>query len=57
MISSYRESFEEKAHLGGDLVGQRTDRMGGEPVDEVAYAWRDLEAPLVRRRLAPEEEG
>ena len=43
--------------LGGDVVGQRTDRMGGEPVDEVAYAWRDLDAPLVRRRLAPEEEG
>ena len=43
--------------LGGDLVGHRTDRMGGEPVDEVAYAWRDLDAPLVRRRLAPEEEG
>ena len=36
--------------LGGDLVGQRTDRMGGEPVDEVAYAWRDLDAPLVRRK-------
>ena len=43
--------------LGGDVVGQRTDHMGGEPVDEVAYAWRDLDAPLVRRRLAPEEEG
>ena len=43
--------------LGGDVVGHRTDRMGGEPVDEVAYAWRDLDAPLVRRRLAPEEEG
>lgn len=43
--------------LGGDPVGGRTDRMGGEPVEEVAYAWRDLDAPLVRRRLAPEEEG
>jgi len=42
--------------LGGDVVGHRTDRMGGEPVDEVAYAWRDLDAPLVRRKLAPEEE-
>ena len=29
--------------------------MGGEDVEEVAYAWRDLEAPLVRRRLATEE--
>ena len=43
--------------LGGDLVGHRSDRMGGEPVEEVAYAWRDLDAPLVRRKLAPEEEG
>ncbi|CAN5491192.1 hypothetical protein BH10PSE6_BH10PSE6_28550 [soil metagenome] len=43
--------------LGGALVGHRIDKMGGEAVEEVAYAWRDLEAPLVRRRLAPEEEG
>ena len=43
--------------LGGAPVGSRTDRMGGETVEEVAYAWRDLDAPLVRRRLAPEEEG
>jgi GNAT superfamily N-acetyltransferase len=43
--------------LGGDPVGHRTDRMGGEEVEEVAYAWRDLDAPLVRRKLAPEEEG
>jgi len=42
--------------LGGDLVGQRTDTFAGVDVDEVAYAWRDLEAPLVRRRLAPEED-
>ena len=39
--------------LGGELVGQRTDTFTGVDVDEVAYAWRDLEAPLVRRRLAP----
>jgi ribosomal protein S18 acetylase RimI-like enzyme len=39
--------------LGGALVGQRTDTFAGVDVDEVAYAWRDLAAPLVRRRLAP----
>ena len=39
--------------LGGELVGQRTDTFAGVDVDEVAYAWRDLAAPLVRRRLAP----
>lgn len=43
--------------LGGALVGRRTDRMGSTEVEEAAYAWRDLEAPLIRRRLAPEAEG
>ncbi len=43
--------------LGGAPVGRRADRMAGTAVEEVAYAWRDLDAPLVRRRLAPEEEG
>jgi ribosomal protein S18 acetylase RimI-like enzyme len=43
--------------LGGTVVGRRVDRMAGTEVDEVAYAWRDLEAPLIRRKLAPEEEG
>ena len=43
--------------LGGDRVGHRVDRLGGSAVDEIAYAWRDLEAPLIRRKLAPEEEG
>ena len=43
--------------LGGARVGHRVDRMGGTEVEEVAYAWRDLDAPLIRRRLAPEEEG
>src|SRR5436190_6130455 len=42
--------------LGGDRVGHRVDRLGGSAVDEIAYAWRDLEAPLIRRKLAPEEE-
>jgi ribosomal protein S18 acetylase RimI-like enzyme len=42
--------------LGGAVVGHRLDRMSGTEVEEVAYAWRDLEAPLIRRRLAPEEE-
>jgi ribosomal protein S18 acetylase RimI-like enzyme len=41
--------------LGGAPVGRRADRMAGTEVEEVAYAWRDLDAPLVRRRLAPEE--
>jgi ribosomal protein S18 acetylase RimI-like enzyme len=41
--------------LGGGVVGRRIDRMGGTEVDEVAYAWRDLEMPLIRRKLAPEE--
>jgi ribosomal protein S18 acetylase RimI-like enzyme len=43
--------------LGGALVGRRTDRMSGTEVEEAAYAWRDLEAPLIRRKLAPEAEG
>ena len=43
--------------LGGALVGRRTDRMSGTEVEEAAYAWRDLDAPLIRRKLAPEEEG
>ena len=42
--------------MGGRFVGQRTDTMAGQDVDEVAYAWRDLETPLVRRRLAPDQE-
>jgi len=41
--------------LGGALVGQRIDTMAGRDVEEVAYAWRDLDLPLVRRRLAPEQ--
>ena len=41
--------------LGGARVGERTDTMAGQDVDEVAYAWRDLDAPLVRRKLAPDE--
>ena len=42
--------------LGGAVVGRRTDRIGSTEVEEVSYAWRDLEAPLIRRRLAPEQE-
>jgi ribosomal protein S18 acetylase RimI-like enzyme len=38
--------------LGGQQVGERTDTFSGVDVDEVAYAWRDLEAPVVRRKLA-----
>ena len=43
--------------LGGTLVGERTDTFAGADVDEVAYAWRDLAAPLVRRRLAPDAQS
>jgi GNAT superfamily N-acetyltransferase len=38
--------------LGGERVGQRIDTLAGVDVEEIAYAWRDLETPLVRRRLA-----
>ncbi len=41
--------------LGGAPVGRRAERMGAANVEEVAYAWRDLDAPLIRRKLAPEE--
>jgi ribosomal protein S18 acetylase RimI-like enzyme len=40
--------------LGGQRVGEREDTFAGSDVDEVAYAWRDLEAPLMRRKLAPD---
>lgn len=40
--------------LGGERVGERVDTLGGTDVDEIAYAWRDLGAPLIRRRLAAE---
>jgi ribosomal protein S18 acetylase RimI-like enzyme len=38
--------------LGGERVGDRIDTMAGRDVEEVAYAWRDLDRPLERRRLA-----
>jgi ribosomal protein S18 acetylase RimI-like enzyme len=41
--------------LGGAVVGQRVDTMSGQDVEEVAYVWRNLDPPLVRRRLAPED--
>ncbi len=41
--------------MGGEIVGHRREPFAGTAVDEVAYAWRDLELPLVRHRLAPEE--
>ena len=41
--------------LGGERVGERVDTMGGTDVDEVAYAWRNLGAPLIRRRLAADD--
>ena len=42
--------------MGGRIVGAQRDRFAGTSVNEIAYAWRDLELPLVRRRLAPEED-
>jgi ribosomal protein S18 acetylase RimI-like enzyme len=41
--------------LGGERVGERIDTLSGVDVEEIAFAWRDLEAPLVRRKLATEE--
>ena len=42
--------------LGGEPVGERVDTMAGADVEEMAFAWRNLEAPLVRRKLATEED-
>ena len=41
--------------MGGERVGQRVDTLAGADVEEIAYAWHDLTAPLVRRKLATEE--
>jgi hypothetical protein len=41
--------------MGGERVGQRVDTLAGRDVEEVAFAWRDLDVPLVRRKLATEE--
>lgn len=41
--------------LGGERVGERIDSLSGVDVEEVAYAWRSLTVPLVRRRLAAED--
>jgi ribosomal protein S18 acetylase RimI-like enzyme len=41
--------------LGGERVGQRVDTLAGADVEEIAYAWHDLTAPLARRKLATEE--
>jgi ribosomal protein S18 acetylase RimI-like enzyme len=41
--------------LGGQQVGHRIDTLAGADVEELAYVWRDLEAPLIRRKLATEE--
>jgi ribosomal protein S18 acetylase RimI-like enzyme len=41
--------------LGGERVGERIDTLSGVDVEEIAYAWRGLAVPLVRRRLAAEE--
>ncbi len=43
--------------LGGEKVGERVDTLAGTEVDEIAYAWRDLARPLVRRRLADSSDG
>ncbi|MDI1265553.1 MAG: GNAT family N-acetyltransferase [bacterium] len=41
--------------LGGERVGERIDTLSGTDVEEVAFAWRSLTVPLVRRRLAAED--
>ena len=41
--------------LGGERVGERIDTLSGVDVEEIAYAWRSLTVPLVRRRLAAED--
>lgn len=41
--------------LGGERVGERTDTLSGVDVEEIAYAWRSLSVPLIRRRLAAED--
>jgi ribosomal protein S18 acetylase RimI-like enzyme len=41
--------------MGGQRCGQRIDTLAGRDVEEVAFAWRDLDMPLVRRKLATEE--
>ena len=41
--------------MGGARCGERIDTMAGKDVEEVAYAWRNLDAPLIRRKLAAED--
>jgi ribosomal protein S18 acetylase RimI-like enzyme len=41
--------------MGGRIVGAQRDRFAGTSVSEIAYAWRHLELPLFRRKLAPED--
>lgn len=41
--------------LGGERVGERVDTLGGVDVEEMAFVWHDLAAPLIRRKLATEE--
>jgi ribosomal protein S18 acetylase RimI-like enzyme len=42
--------------MGGERVGDRIDTMAGTDVEEIAFAWRSLTVPLVRRKLATEED-
>jgi ribosomal protein S18 acetylase RimI-like enzyme len=41
--------------LGGERIGHRVDTMAGVDVEELAFAWRDLTVPLIRRKLATED--
>ncbi|MCX7365759.1 MAG: GNAT family N-acetyltransferase [Alphaproteobacteria bacterium] len=41
--------------MGGGFAGQRTDTMAGQDVEEIAFVWRNLAMPLMRRKLAPED--
>jgi ribosomal protein S18 acetylase RimI-like enzyme len=42
--------------MGGRIVGAQRERFAGASVGEIAYAWHKLDLPLVRRKLAPEED-
>ena len=42
--------------MGGTTIGRRREPFAGTNVEEVAYVWHDLTAPLVRRKLAPEQD-
>ena len=56
MLADNPTRFFYEGHGRRAASASRRDTFAGTDVDEIAYAWRDLEMPLVRRRLAPDEE-